>query len=209
MGISTAGSAAELQKILKKRMENTLRKSSSGILEDLKKIIEKQLKVSPTVISLTSDTGDLRRDFGLSQAKGISAVKFIINAINSNLKVEVISNDSGARVKVQMIITILAIDVDSLLESGSAAYISRQSGELITWLKWLLSAGTQVVVDGFHVVEGEGLGRSGLGHMQKTGVFRVEPKHAGTPNNNFITKAIIAGKEDIKESLIKRFRSNI
>lgn len=207
--MSTASSAAQLEKILKKRMTETLHKSSPGILEDLKKIVEKQLNISPTVVSLTSDTGDLRRDFGLTQEKAVSAVKFIVNTINSNMKVEIVANDTGSRVKVKMIITILAIDVDSLLESGSVSYISQSSGELITWLKWLLSAGSRVVIDGFHVVKKEGVGRSGLGYMRDTDVFRVEPKHSGTPKNNFITRAIIAGKEEIKESVIKRFRSNI
>ena len=72
-----------------------------------------------------------------------------------------------------------------------------------------MTRGTQVIIDDFEVVstDYDDKSRSGGGFMLPTnGVFRVDPEFAGTPGDNFITRAIIANGPNIRRIIQEEFR---
>ena len=70
-------------------------------------------------------------------------------------------------------------------------------------MSWLLTRGYDVIITGYEVGYGRGLGRSGIGRMSGDGedsrlTFRVNPAFSGTMDKNFITEALTS-RDKIKE----------
>ena len=78
------------------------------------------------------------------------------------------------------------------LSGGHTIY---QGGDL-HWLDWLLTKGDAIVISNYQYNAQTGLGRSGLGNMIAGGSFRVPPQFSGTPDNNFITRALVGAEQE-------------
>ena len=70
-------------------------------------------------------------------------------------------------------------------------YRSKTKGRVtLEWLNWLLKEGDKIIVGNFGFEKITGRGRSSLGSMKKGGSWRISPQHAGTEDDNFITRAL-------------------
>lgn len=67
---------------------------------------------------------------------------------------------------------------------------------VLHWLRWLLEFGDRIIVAGYDYDPESGLGRTGLGTMEKGGSFRIPPEFSGTKDDNFITRAIVTRATD-------------
>lgn len=89
-------------------------------------------------------------------------------------------------------IVILKEGIQSLLSLPYASYSSR--GGQVDWLEWLLTAGTSEVISNYRVLYGPfGMySRTGEAIMvpSKRGGFKFEPEHAGTIDDNWITRSL-------------------
>ena len=86
-----------------------------------------------------------------------------------------------------------------------AHYVSKKSGEIIQWLKWLLFAGGDVINETYKVKLVDGKGRSGMAIMI-TGdnfSFRVDGEFSGTARSNMVSRAI----DSVKDEMVSVIRS--
>ena len=108
-----------------------------------------------------------------------------------------------------LVIQIDPATISALIQVSTSNAVYNSNGHQITWLDWLMTRGTKVVVEDFEFVstDYDDKSRSGGGFMLPTGgVFRVDPKFAGTAGDNFITKAIIANDENIRRIIQEEFK---
>lgn len=90
--------------------------------------------------------------------------------------------------------TIVPSDLSFLIDSDAGWYTS-EGGHEVSWLAWLLEAGTDVILNDYYVMYGTGTNSSRTGDaiMVPAGNsgknFRIKPHYAGVPGNNWITRA--------------------
>ena len=78
-----------------------------------------------------------------------------------------------------------------------------EKGGSLPWLDWLINLGDSVIIADFGVTYGP-FGRSGQARMSvKKRPFKVDTAFSGTPEDNFITRALDKRASEI-ESAIRR-----
>jgi len=164
-------------------------------------IVRASLYDSTTIKSLVN--GVLRDDFGLTSSMSTAAVTQILIYISSNIEVQI--KKSGKYSKVILHI-IGDKDIANIANLSSGSFESK--GGSVPWLYWLLTRGTEVVIGDFWLFAGAiGRTRSGgnkiMKKIESTGrdPFRVDPSHAGTIDDNFITRAIESVSKDILDAV--------
>jgi hypothetical protein len=172
--------------------------SSVPYLQDrLSSFLRASLPNDPVLQSIQS--GKLRVDFGLSSADAAIAVADIVSAVDRAVIIKTINSAKkdfvgGLVIQINPIIGTPAMQ--SLVKGSS--YLS--DGHEISWLEWLLTKGTQVIINSFEVVSTvnyDARSRSGQGFMVQTGGnFRIDPIFAGTSSDNFLTRAIASYQID-------------
>ena len=189
------------------KINKILRNAKPLIQRKVSDLLRTVIEGSPAIRSLTD--GVLRVDFGLEDGMADSATRDIVNAVVSSLVVEF----QAPKSKRSLTLGSLSIRIDqavvsSLVQVSTTAGMYNSNGHNISWLNWLMTKGTEVVVEEFDVVstEYDERSRSGGGFMIKTGgAFRVAPEFAGTPGDNFITRAIIANQNNISNIIRTEF----
>jgi hypothetical protein len=78
----------------------------------------------------------------------------------------------------------------------------------IPWLTWLLSAGSRVVVLDHSInYDHSPRSRSGKALMvEDGGVFRVDPKYAGSPGDNVISRMICSEVKEIQNIMVSEIK---
>jgi hypothetical protein len=149
--------------------------------------IQKYLWNSPTTRELLSG-GPLQGELGVPDSqKGI--FESILHSIIDNVKVDV---------KFKSLTTKIDLKITVSFPSDFSAYkavgtYTTEKGRVIPWFEWLTELGDRVIVRDF-ISEGGHPKQSRTGDMimVKGGGWRVPPQHAGSPGDNFITKAVDA-----------------
>ena len=159
-------------------------------------------------------SSDLRAAMGLNPPQARDVSKQIAESVSSSLIVE------SGKVTPKNLSTMISIYVqpaglDNVLSVGGSTvnYTSTEGKQVtIPWLDWLLTEGDRILVSGFSLELGQGLGRSWGGRMIEapTGSWRIEPQYAGTLTDNFVTRALAEKKlesaisKEIMKSVNKR-----
>lgn len=167
-------------------------------------VIEDQLLSCDTIKELSD--GDLRHSFGLTRDKAAAAIVDIISYMSSNISLSLI----GRSKKNSLTLTLDMLPIDSKFINSVSNGVIESEGGFVTWLNWLLTKGTQVVIGDFGEITLPGVhGRSGgntvMVELRGSVVrpFRVDPDHAGTANDNFITRAIEPVRPKIMDIVTK------
>jgi len=105
----------------------------------------------------------------------------------------------GTKVRGDLKIKVQPNNFSNLL-TQSFAYVITEKGQSLPWLSWLLEEGDSVIVFDWSVEYGP-FGRSGGGHMVQGGAFTIDPSYSGTPDNNFISRAL----EGVTEKIVNIF----
>ena len=188
---------AKVRFALSKKMTKKLESRITVITRRVRIALRTAILNNETVQDLVS--GQLKVDFGLTDQRSREAVSEIVVAIGDAVSAEFFpggaSGDrAGGNYKIGTIRILINGNQASGIVLGKVNGSYDSNGSKIDWLRWLMTAGSQVVVAGYEVastVDYDGRSRSGGGFMVKTGGdFRVDPKHAGTAGDNFITRAI-------------------
>jgi hypothetical protein len=147
-----------------------------------KDLIRSTLNQSSAATSLIS--GRLREEMGIVDAS--SELQQIFQAITQTVNVT-ISPPSTRGMKIRL--TAVPFNLDSII-GGAGSYVT-DNGAVIPWFQWLTAAGDRIIVRDYDV-EGGHSARSRTGDMimrkGKKG-WRVPPEFAGSPGNNFVTRA--------------------
>jgi hypothetical protein len=189
---------AQLHEGIRKQVNKKVKKSyssvQSSVAEVLRGMIRERLLASTVTQSLLS--GKLRSDFGLTQTDANRTVNRIIEYVATNIQLSVKYAHRGKDVAVFTLDLLpMGVKVLSALPEGNYASTGKFGGGDVTWLTWLLTKGTQVVIGDFYVFDDpEGTTRAGS-VMQKTSKkhpdgFRIDPGFAGTEEDNFVTRAL-------------------
>lgn len=174
--------------------------------------IYRAINNSPTVASLLNkDVAviSLQGQFGLTDELAISAVDEIISSAVNSIRVEAVLSKKYRNQDLigALRISLLPENFLSSLSITNGVYISERSGQDIPWFEWLMTRGVQVVVTGWRVYDsGSETSRSNTGAiMVPGGIFYVPNEHAGTVEDNFITRAV----DEIKDDLVLDIRNII
>lgn len=172
---------------LAKEIGDSVSHSVRSLTDPIKRVVSQAIINSPEISSLSN--GDLRYDFGIPA--GVDVATPIVNAIvdsvvvkSSKIRVVGKSLEGGITIAIQP-------DGFSELLSLPIAVVETGKGATLPWLDWMLNRGDSIIVADFGVKYGSGLGRSGGGAMRaKLRPFKVNTQFAGTPSDNFITRAL-------------------
>tara|TARA_R100000008_G_scaffold85238_2_gene74683 strand:- start:526 stop:1197 length:672 start_codon:yes stop_codon:yes gene_type:complete len=187
----------EIDSAIKKDITRRVKKSYQLVETKLGRIVQdmvdRQLMASSTMQSIMN--GKLRSDFGLTTTMASEAVKQIMDHIVSNIKVSFTATSRSAAV---LSLELLPMGIDQLTAIPAGSYMStgKLGGGEVSWLTWLLTRGTQVVLGDFYVFENpKGRSRTGESIMQRVGKtgqegFRVDPGFSGTEEDNFVIRAL-------------------
>ena len=188
-------SSAEIQKrvekALKTEVNKVLSKSAKSIEAKIKPLIQGALINSPEIQSLNG--GTLAADFGLTSNPGNQ----IVTAIISTLRVR--TQRGKGRELGGVIVELQPTDYSNLL--GLPVAEQQVDGGSIPWLYWLLTQGDAILIANYGVEYGQ-FGRTGEARMsEKFAPFKVNSAFSGTPENNFITRAVNTVSKQIRQAI--------
>jgi hypothetical protein len=194
----------------KNRATSTFKQVESKVTKKVQDKIQRYLLSSGTIQSILS--GRLRSDFGLSYSDATSSVNSIIKHISENIFVSLKYSYKGANIA-NFILELLPLGINELSSLPEGNYISsgKYGGGDVTWLTWLLTQGTKVIIGDFYVFDGiSGTSRSNESVMQKvkngSSGFRIDPGFAGSEDDNFVTRALSPIIPEIKDEIFKTFK---
>ena len=197
---------ARLLFALQKQVTKILKRAAPTIETKARVVLARTISQSPVIKSLLG--GKLKVDFGLTDSMAESATNEIISQISKNLNVEFTLSRDKKNIA-SLLLTIPPISSALATQISQGSYISQgmYGGGEVSWLEWLLTKGTTVVLEDFEVIQTDDYderSRSGGGFMIKTGAgFRIEPEFAGNEGDNFITRAVSMATNEI-QALVKK-----
>lgn len=215
----SVGFNAAVRWSVKEEIEKRVKEQYLNIRKYAQNTVEYYILNSPTVMDLKKST--LRIDLGLSEDAADSAISEIASFIKSQVSVVYRTAKRGKNIYGLDIVLLPNPNFYKDISAGTyysfGYYASNPkynpSGQPfeISWLEWLMTRGTEVINSDFYVFYKEGEGRSGGGFMLNKNKlrsskksFRIDPEHAGTIEDNFVTKAIAASIPEIIAFVKKR-----
>ena len=186
---------------IKRQVATKLRRAAFSVLPQINRHIAQAYQNQEFVQSLR--VGLLKADFGLTESKSSSITEGIIAELTANTKAEFVPGTGN-------ILGILRVTLKTGLSDSlfnQAEYKSR--GKNIPWLSWLLKRGTEVVISDYEVdYTNSPKSRSGLALMkeEKGGIFRVDPKYAGTDSDNVITRFLASEVRPLQQIMLQQIK---
>ena len=175
--------------------------ASKRLTKKLPIIIETAITSQPEYSSLTG--GILKDQFGLTNpTTKIDSLLDIWSNINVTYKKPTIS---ASQIKSNLSIVAIKSDYSDALASAAAEQVTKK-GQSLQWLDWLLNQGDRIIIKEYELVSGKG--RAGKVGMRKNvkGKWGVPSQFAGSPNNNWITRAIQSVSSIIDRTLAEALR---
>ena len=175
--------------------------ASKRLTKKLPIIIETAITSQPEYSSLTG--GILKDQFGLTNpTTKIDSLLDIWSNINVTYKKPTIS---ASQIKSNLSIVAIKSDYSDALASAAAEQVTKK-GQSLQWLDWLLNQGDRIIIKEYELVSGKG--RAGNVGMRKNvkGKWGVPSQFAGSPNNNWITRAIQSVSSIIDRTLAEALR---
>ena len=180
---------ADINAAIAKHLNTKLSNAKTTLERKIKEYVGIQINNSYEMIELRG--GYLQGALGVLEP--VSAVEDIVSAVESSVKVNV--TKYNAKLKGGIEIYVQPSNFANLLSLPTGNTVI--DGGVLHWLRWLLEFGDRIIVVGYDYSPENGLGRTGLGTMEKGGSFRVPPAFAGVPDDNFITRSIVTRQTDI------------
>lgn len=210
--ITVAANDKYIESIVIADVIKTFTSRSKKINESLKRVITPLITTalysSPTVQSLLA--GKLRDEFGLAEGIAQQVSMGILDYLSSNYEVSI-----SRGFKPQIFVRFFPVNPLAMSIIPGSSFRSR--GGNVDWLQWLLTRGSEVVVGDFWLFENaKGKTRSGgtdimlpVKKYTQADPFRVDPEHAGTLEDNFITRALSPAYPKIIDAVVKEIIRNL
>lgn len=187
---------------LKNRLNKMLSKAKPIIVNQIKDLVKKNIINEPEYQSLIS--GQLKYELGVPNVSIVESIVDIwIN--NINLENKPIRSNTNSLVG-GLTINMIKSDYSDVLSSQNANIIDANTGSVVPWLEWLLLRGGDILVKDYEVKFGPNpRSRTGMAIMVSSNRnYRIPPQFAGTPNNNWVYRAI----SKIDDSSIQKIIQN-
>lgn len=193
----------DIEKIIKQELFDqataTFLLNQASLEARLKDLIANTLRASNTLQELLG--GPLQGELGIESPGPIidQIIRIVTDSLTVNFKI-------FKSFKTITTITCQPKDYINLLNENFARYVSvnKNNGNyLIDWLYWLLFEGDRIIISNFHSVFGSfPHSRSKMAIMKPGGAWRMPVAHAGSVDDNFITRAI-----GLDDSTFSNFKS--
>lgn len=171
-------------------------------------IVKEEIKDSPEYQSMVDGRGQLHGSLGIVDP--ISQLDAIIDIITSDIEmVPVPAQKVGKTVTGGFRLEVVRGNYEDILNSNLGSFVS-ENNFVVPWLQWLLTAGTSRVVQDYVVKFGPSpFSRTGLAVMAKKagGGYSIPNEFAGTPEDNFITRALNKANDKILDIIQKSMES--
>lgn len=206
MGISLKliDSVSSIKKMANQAIAAKLKKGPSKeklnkAARHFKELIAEWIREQPEIQSLSGGgQGSLAAQFGLFPGQEDSAINAIIKAVTKAIEVDVKRINVNTLDGSLLTFNFQPSSMSNLLSLPEGQVI--QGETVLRWLEWLLVKGTTTIIKGYSY-KASNQGRSGGGTMEPKGTWRVDPRFAGTLENNFITRAFDGREKDIQKFL--------
>ena len=166
------------------------------VLDFISNFLYEKFLSSSTYFSLTS--GTLRAEFGLDDGEVSKLPDIIIDMLTIKSDFDFSSG------QIKIVIKFIDEEFDPNKLGSYTSVNKKGEATLIPWLYWLLTAGSENVVDGHYMAAIPGAGRSEMAIMIKEegSTYSVDPEYAGTANDNWVTKTIRYNFPEIRAQII-------
>lgn len=189
---------ANILKSMYEGVKNILFKSKPNIESRVKQLVREALYKCPEIESLQG--GKLKFDFGLDNDPTQEIIEAIVASTYVYFKNFKLVKNGYSNV---LSVYIQPSDFINLFSLSSASIVTEKGVEL-PWLSWLLTQGDTILITQHHVTYGAYPdGRTGGAIMKPGGVFKVDSKFSGTPDDNFITRALEKYQQQIVDTIGK------
>ena len=206
----------EIERIAKERINRVLPALVDRIESDIDKEIERGMRNSPTVQSLTAaGTSELKQELGLTNAEG--KVAELIDGVKESVAVTAKQLRGGVLAK-KPILEVKVVQ-DNLRNLANRDFAFQENSprfrpELLPWLRWLIEGGRRALVKNSRIIRGRpGQGRNQGGSIMSRndpqGTWAMPPEHAGTITDNFITKVFDSISNNVRGIVNKRVNASI
>lgn len=194
----------QILQILIPEIDKYLKKALQKIRKSLPNLIVKLIKNTPEYNSLIN--GQLKYEFGIPNVE--NAISNIIDIWSNNIVIEyngpVATNNT---LKASFSVSLIRSDYGDVLSSNDALVIDTLRGYQLPWLEWLLLEGNRIIISKYEVKLGPSkVSRTGNAIMKSsTKSWKVPSQFSGTSSDNWITRAIENGEDEINDLLDRIF----
>jgi hypothetical protein len=169
-------------------LNRTINRKMGTMIREIRQLIPSWIESQPEMIELSSNEqpGSLAAQFGLPKGTGKDVVNKISSAVRNSLAIRITKinkKDLSGGIEFNL----MSATFEELLSLKEGHVIEDEID--LHWLDWLLNRGYETIVTGYRFKISEG-GRSGGGVMTKGNIWRVPTQYAGSPEDNFITRAL-------------------
>lgn len=207
MKISANFDSQQAEKIIldamSKSLASAIKKASTSTKKELINVIRLALSAAPEYGSLL--TGQLRAELGVVNAA--AALDQLISSIASGILITDLGTTLNSNaVEGGIRLEILKADYSELYSVPNSSFTS-EGGYKIDWLQWLTLSGKSVLVsDHRFSMQYPERSRTGTGIMIKPGRWSVPENFSGTPDDNWIIRALNKAINDIGVILVEGIR---
>tara|TARA_R110000824_G_scaffold220199_5_gene407257 strand:- start:881 stop:1519 length:639 start_codon:yes stop_codon:yes gene_type:complete len=189
----------DILKAMLRRLKTNFKFWAKGAQGTVGVAIMGALNNSPTVKSI--EGGELREEFGITNPHIMHQI--IMGIINSDTltvkEPKIIGNQISCLIRLEAV----PLDLSVFDDIGQQM---TEKGRSLPWFQWLTTLGDAIIVRDFEVKAGfPKKSRTGDKIMVKGRGWRVPPSHAGSQENNFVTKAVDGIMGDIENIIISDF----
>lgn len=172
------GAEAALGRAVNERLARACAVAAPRVLTRVQAMVREAVAGAPEALSL--EVGALRGELGVED--GGAAVDAVAEAVALGAA----ASASGPT----MSVAVLRSDLAEALALAEGSFES-EGGHRVEWLRWLLTAGDEVVNPDYGFVAGAfPASRTGLGVMKRGGSWAVPGEFAGSPDDNWLTRAV-------------------
>jgi hypothetical protein len=195
-----------LEKVLQEKINQTIENVARNCRPRLQELVEGaiyQSEEAQEVIGPTQLHGEL------GPVNPAPVLRQVAQTVARSMQIEV--RQAQGALQASLTVKIFREDLSEIERIlDQAGFYSENTGTLIDWLRWLLTEGTDILIESWHFVPGLQPSRTGLGKMQSGESWHVPALFAGVRGNNFITRALdgIAPRvvDILEEELERNFR---
>lgn len=174
--------------------------------EGLPDVLIQAIESTDVYDSLTKGSGsvNLRAEFGLDNSQDAAAIDEIIRAIVGNINIfagDIKGTPRGPAGRLRL----EAIPRDMAAAFGLSQSFVYSDPHVFSWLDWLSFEGDKILVSDHRILYGDfkPWSRSGKAIMKKsrTGFWKVPPQFSGTSDDNWVTRAVENGNDEINRAI--------
>jgi hypothetical protein len=189
-----------IQKDMVSQVNELFESSVPAIQKRVMRILERSVRSQPEWYSVAR--GSLRQHFGLPNSlrniqNTLSIWLSTVQVEYKKMRVSANGNFSGGiRIKA------VRAGYQDVIRSPDGFFIT-EKGDRLDWVKWLLTAGSNIIIKDYDIARGRGRAGSLIMRPTTLGGWGVPAAYQGTKDDNMITRAIKMAEPEIEKEIAR------